>query len=150
MRGAAKGLMVSGLTIGAGYALDKTLSDQYGYQSHFDGATRLALDGFAIPAILLSELPARLKFPLAATTFLGTRMLSSARHNDNTHLSGMGSELLHTSNLMRPNIIDGVGITAAALAPLPAKVRVLAIGGAVIAGRAYNILESKLSPGGAR
>jgi hypothetical protein len=42
------------------------------------------------------------------------------------------------STLLRPNWVDSVGVTAAAMAPLDGKTKALAVGGTWLAARAYN------------
>ncbi len=138
-KGAGKGIFVGGLTLAAGYAIDKTLSNQFGYESKFDGSSRLLLDGVAIPAILMSNLRPREKLLLGAVTFGTSRALAHFGSN------AIGSDNLHTSNLLRPNNVDGILVTAAALAPLPGRIKTCAIGSAFIVGRSYNILQDHLT-----
>ncbi len=128
--GAAKGLGIAGLSLAGGYALDTGLSKLFGYRAPTtDGMGRFALDGVAVPAILLSDLPARYKFGLAGAAFV------SARASD--YFAGTGASV-QMSSLLRPNIADGVLITGAAMAPVDGRTKALLIAGAYGLGRVYN------------
>lgn len=69
--GISSGFAISAASIGTGYLADKMLGSNDASQS----LPRLALDGVATPAVLASELPARLRIPLAAASFIGARAL---------------------------------------------------------------------------
>lgn len=132
LRGAATGLGVAGLTLGAGYGLDYLSSKMFGYKQPELDMFRAGMDGIAVPAVLLSNIPSRYKFALAGTAFL------SARVADYAAGTGQFSAGAEYSKLLRPNMVDGVGITAAAMAPVDGKTKALLVGGAWLAGRAYN------------
>ena len=128
--GAFKGLAVSGATLAAGYALDKLGASVFGYkQPETDGLKRFMVDGVAVPAILLSDLPGRWKF------FLGFSALASAHAAE--AFGGTGASL-QMSTLLRPNTCDGVLMTAAAMAPVDYKTKAMLLAGAWGVGRVYN------------
>ncbi len=128
--GAVKGLAIAGGTLAAGYALDKLGASVFGYkQPEVDGMDRFLMDGVAVPAILMSGLPSRYKFALAGTAFLGSRVAD--------YFAGTGAST-SMSTLLRPNTVDGVLITASAMAPVDMRTKALLIGGSYLAGRAYN------------
>jgi hypothetical protein len=129
-KGAVKGLAVAGGTLALGYGMDKLGASIFGYkQPETDGMGRFLLDGVAVPAVLLSDLPARYKFALAGTAFL------SARAAD--YFKGTGASV-QMSTLLRPNTCDGVLMTAAAMAPVDGKTKAALIAGAWGVGRVYN------------
>lgn len=128
--GAVKGLAWAGGTLAAGYALDNLGAKVFGYKApEVDGFGRFAVDGIAVPALLMSNLPSRWKFGLAATTFLGAHA---------SEFFGATGATTSMSSLLRPNIVDGVAITAAAMAPVDGRTKALLVGGAYLLGRAYN------------
>lgn len=129
-KGAAKGLGIAGLSLAGGYMLDTGLSKVFGYRAPTtDGMGRFAVDGVAVPAILLSDLPARYKFGLAGAAFV------SARASD--YFAGTTASV-QMSSLLRPNIADGVLITGAAMAPVDGRTKALLVAGAYGIGRLYN------------
>ncbi|MBX9686307.1 MAG: hypothetical protein K2X27_06365 [Candidatus Obscuribacterales bacterium] len=145
IQGAGKGLMLGSLTVAAGYGLDKILGDQFGFQSKMDATNRLLLDGLALPAILMSNLKGREKLLLATGTFLSSRALDYLSSGADANESKVGFATMRSSNLLRPNLVDGVLVTSAALAPLPAKEKALAIATAYLGGRAYNIVSDRIN-----
>lgn len=129
--GAAKGLAIAGGSLAAGYALDTGMSKMFGYKApETDGLGRIALDGIAVPTILMSDLPGRYKFALAGTAFITARAAEC--------FEGTTGASVQMSPLMSPKLSDGVGITAAAMAPLDLKWKAAAIGGIWLLNRAYN------------
>ncbi|MBX9686308.1 MAG: hypothetical protein K2X27_06370 [Candidatus Obscuribacterales bacterium] len=133
LRGAAKGLMVSGASMAAAYSLDRVLGNQFGYESKLDSGNRILLDGVAMPAIFISNIRGKEKFMLAASVFAVSRGIDylSSSSNPDSFIS---------SNLMKPNLIDGTLVTASALAPAPTRYKAAAIAASFTAGRAYNIV----------
>jgi hypothetical protein len=132
LRGAATGLGVAGLTLAAGYGMDYLGSRMFGYKAPELDSTRLFFDGIAVPAVLLSNIPARYKFAIAGSAFIGARVADYASG------TGQFSAAAEYSKLLRPNLVDGVGITAAAMAPVDGKTKAALVGGAWLLGRAYN------------
>ena len=70
-KGFAKGALTSAASLGAAYAADSLL----GNGSTLDSTPRSLLDGVAVPAVIMSELPARYKVGLASAAFLTSRVL---------------------------------------------------------------------------
>lgn len=131
--GATKGLAVAGATLAAGYGLDYLGSKMFGYKPPETNSTfTMLMDGVAVPSILLSNMPTRWKAGLAGTAFFSSRAAELIGG------TGLFSNSAAVSKLLRPNIVDAVGVTAAALAPLDPKTKALAVGGAYLAGRAWN------------
>ncbi|MBX9686682.1 MAG: hypothetical protein K2X27_08270, partial [Candidatus Obscuribacterales bacterium] len=129
-KGAATGLAIAGGSLAAGYALDKLGSSIFGYKApETDGTGRFLMDGVAVPAILLSNMPARYKFGLAGAAFMSSRAAD--------YFAGTGASI-QMSALLRPNTCDGILITAAAMAPVDAKTKAALVGGAYLTGRLYN------------
>ncbi len=128
LKGASKGLLVASATLGAGYLVDRWLGEKLGYQTSFDGAGRYVVDGLVIPSLLLSS--NRYRFPLAVAAFAGARLIDWR--------SGSGASV-ESSILLRPNLIDSVGITGSVLAPLSGKWKAGLVVGTIALGRAYNL-----------
>jgi len=129
VRGFAKGVLISGATLAAGYGLDYLGSKMFGYDQPKLDYARAGVDGIAVPLILLSNMPARYKFGLAATTFIGNHV---------SEMLGASPQSAQYSTLFRPNWVDSVGVTAAAMLPVDGKTKALAVGGAWLAARAYG------------
>ena len=73
-KGTAKGFLFGGGAMAAGYAADQLAGNLLGYEPpKFGGIGRLVADGVGVPALLMSSLPGRYKYPLAATLFAATR-----------------------------------------------------------------------------
>ncbi len=73
-KGFAKGVLVTGGVVGAGYAVDKSL----GNQTVLDSFPRMMLDAVVTPSVLMSELPWSAKIPLAAVSFGASRAIGLA------------------------------------------------------------------------
>ena len=81
--GLKSGFAISAASIGTGYVADKMLGSGNASKS----IPRLALDGVATPAVLASELPARLRLPIAAASFIGSRTISIMKERSTAHPS---------------------------------------------------------------
>ncbi|MBX9724325.1 MAG: hypothetical protein K2X81_23150, partial [Candidatus Obscuribacterales bacterium] len=133
LSGFAAGAGISALSLGAGYALDSMSSKLLGYKTpEFANPGQAMIDGLAVPGILLSNMPTRFKIATAAGAFVVGRMANLVA----------GDSSLRTSELLRPSPFDGALMTGAALAPVDSKTKALLIGGAFLAGRAYNEFAS--------
>ena len=80
----------------------------------------------------MSKMPASYKVLLGGGLFLANHLASA---------SNGYSPYEQVSGILRPNVIDAVGVTAAAMAPLDGKAKAIAVGGAWLAGRAYNVIS---------
>lgn len=128
LKGAGIGALTAGGTLLAGYAIDRLI----GHEGKMDTA-HLISDGLVAPAFLLSPMSARYKLPLAAASMLAGRIGDFANKD---------AQAIELHPVLRPNIVDGIGMTAAAMTPcsLPFKVGMFAA--AAAAGRVYNGLAS--------
>ncbi len=134
--GASKGLLIAGGTLALGYGVDKLGSSIFGYKSpETDGPGRFLLDGVAVPAVLMSNMPSRYKFASAGVLF------GMARASDYFAGTGQLSTGLSTSMLLRPNTADGILVTAAAMAPVDGKTKAILVGSALGVGRVVNLVE---------
>lgn len=132
VKGFARGLGISALTLGAGYGADYALGSMFGYGTPTsNGFGRFVMDGVITPAILLSGWQPRYKYPAAAATFLAARGMD--------YLAGTGASA-ETSMLLRPNTIDAVGVTASVLAPIPGKYKAFGVAATLAVGRGWNLL----------
>ena len=127
LKGAAIGCLTAGGTLVAGYALDRAI----GHDGKVDAAHLIA-DGFVAPAFLLSSMPAKTKIPLAAASMLLARTADFFNKENSSAID------LHPA--LRPNWVDGAGMTLVALAPASLPVK---LGGALAVaalGRGYNAM----------
>lgn len=130
-KGFLTGTLVTGATIGAGYAADKWL---LGGNANMNGFDRFLIDGVAIPGLLMTPgIPVRYRVGGAIGLF------GLARAKGYFDDSGVPA-LTQSSLLLRPNTIDTLGFTTAALAPLGVKGKLAIAGGTLVAGRAYNLI----------
>jgi hypothetical protein len=110
--------------------LDNVGSNVFGYKRpEVNGLAQTLTDGVAVPAILLSNMPANYKLALAGTALLSGRV---------ANFLGAESPSSTMSTFFRPNAVDTVGMTVAALSGLDGRSKAMLIGGAYLAGRAYN------------
>lgn len=125
------GALVTGGTIGAGYLADKYL---VGSNANMNGFDRFLIDGVAIPAVILTPgLLPRYKVGAAVALFALAR---AKGYMDNSGVPALSQSSL----LLRPNTIDTLGFTAAAIAPLGVKGKLAIAGGTLVAGRLYNVI----------
>lgn len=130
-KGFLTGTLVTGATIGAGYAADKWL---LGGNANMNGFDRFLIDGVAIPGLLMTPgIPTRYKVGGTIALF---GLARAKGYFDN---SGVPA-LTQSSLLLRPNTVDTLGFTTAALAPLGVRGKLAIAGATLVAGRGYNLL----------
>jgi hypothetical protein len=113
-----------GAGVGADFALSKLLGTEAPILDGRDDGTRLAIDGCLVPSIIMSDLPTRIRFPLAAAAFAAGRM----------------APLMPTNDIIKPNHIDSLLIPAAVMSPLGGKYKAAAIAASIGIGRVANYL----------
>lgn len=130
-KGFLSGTLVTGATISAGYAADKWL---IGSNANMSGFDRFLIDGVAVPGVLLTPgIPTRYRVGSAIALF------GLARAKGYFDDSGLPA-LSQSSLLLRPNTVDTLGFTTAALAPLGVRGKLAIAGATLVAGRGYNLL----------
>lgn len=128
------GVGLATLSTSGGYAFDHALSKQLGVEisdSDQSNRARIAVDGCLVPAFLLSELPMKLRVPLAVTAF-GAGRASTFISADNI-LSPRVAELL------KPNHVDTVLMGMSIMAPVSGRYKAIAMTGSLAAGRIANL-----------
>lgn len=128
------GFGLATLSTAGGYAFDHALAKELGIEikdTDQSNRTRLAVDGCLVPAFLLSELPAKLRIPLAVGAF-GAGRASTFTSADNI-MSPRAAELL------KPNHADTVLLGLSIMAPLSGRYKALAMTGSLAAGRVVNL-----------
>jgi hypothetical protein len=128
---------VTGTTLGAGYLADKLIADKFnlGHTPTMNGFDRFLIDGVAIPGVMLTPgIPIRYKIGAS----IGLFGLARAK----AYFDDSGSVALSQSSLlMRPNSIDTIGFTTAALAPLGWRGKLAIAAGTVVLGRTANLVS---------
>ncbi len=122
--GLAKGLLIGAGLTAFDHLLDKGLS--------VPGKPSWYAEGIALPLTLMADIPLKWKIPLAGTVILGSKLLDKVLPAPSTDYS----------TLMRPNSIETLGITAAALAPVDAKWKWIGVGASWGAGRLWNLFAA--------
>lgn len=120
--GLAVGSMAAG--VGADLALSKLLGSEAPILDGRNGGTRLAIDGCLVPSVIMSDLPAKIRFPLAAAAFAAGRM----------------APLMPTNDIIKPNHVDSFLIPPAVMSPLGGKYKAAAIAASIGIGRVANYL----------
>ena len=124
VKGAGRGLLATGLAMGAEYLLDK----KFNKDAQMD-AVHLIAYGVGMPAVLLSPMAMRFKFGVVA---LGQGLLTVS------DIFNKDAGAANLSTAMRPNLVDTLGATAFGTLPMDWRIRGLGALGTLAVGRLYN------------
>lgn len=127
-----RGVGLSTLSMATGYGVDLAIGKVFGIaglEQRNNGA-RFAVDGCLVPALIMSDLPARFKLPVAVAAFAASRA--------NNFVSTTDFLSPNIAKVLKPNQADTYLLGAAVMAPLVGRYRAAAIASAVGIGRLVN------------
>lgn len=134
-RGFGKGVLAMSATVGAGCIIDGLTGEE---RSTLNNPIGMGLDAGA-GLMLISNLPAKYKLPLAVATMVVPRVLNAYDIGPNQ----LAPSSLSSSSLWAPNAVDGIGLGLAVSLPVDGRIKAAAVGAALVGGRVYNAYNYK-------
>ncbi|MBY0549298.1 MAG: hypothetical protein K2W95_18630 [Candidatus Obscuribacterales bacterium] len=134
-RGFGKGVLAMSAGVGVGCVIDGLTGEE---RSTLNSPIGMGLDAGA-GLLMVSNLPAKYKLPLAVATMAVPRVLNAFDIGPNQ----LAPSSLSSSSIWAPNAIDGIGLGLAVSLPVDGRVKAAAAGAAIVAGRAYNAYNYK-------